>query len=69
MLNDEKTIIYLAVEEVQTFELFRKYQAIWEWIFKEPIRANKVILHFDHDGNLRLAEKPMFSSTTFEIKI
>ena len=58
MQSNDKTTIVLVNSEAETFKLFRKYQAVWERIFKEPIKANKVILHFDQDGNLRKVEIP-----------
>lgn len=57
MTQNETTITLLSTE-AEIFKLFRKYQVVWERIFREPIKANKVILHFDQDGNLRKVEIP-----------
>ena len=53
------TIVYLPSSEARLFNLFRKHQVIWERIFDETTKGNKVILHFDHDGALRKVEIPV----------
>lgn len=49
-----KIKIELTEEEANLFKWFRKYQHIWEEVFK--IKAGNTTLHFDEHGELREVE-------------
>lgn len=48
---EDRIPVYLNKEEAELFKTFRKYQNIWEEIFK--IKGGKAILFFDNEGILR----------------
>lgn len=59
MAENNKIKIEMTEKEADLFLVFKKYQKIWQYVFGQNIRNNKVILHFDGDSQLRKAEISM----------
>lgn len=51
--------VELTENDAELFKIFMQFKHTWRILFNGKIRSNKVILHFDSDGNMRKAEYPV----------